>query len=85
MVGTLMHKFSAGSIGECTSNGWTDSDCFLKWLKHFLSIVKPCHEEKHILILDGHHNHKTLAAVEYARTYIPNVLPQFSNVGISAE
>ena len=69
MVDTLMNNAPAGSIGECTSNGWTDTDCFLKWLKHFLSIVKACPEEKHILILDGHHRYKTLDAVEYARVH----------------
>ena len=31
--------------------------------------MKPCPEEKHIIILDGHHSHKTLAAVEYARAH----------------
>ena len=31
--------------------------------------MKPCPEEKHILILDGHHSQKTLAAVEYARAH----------------
>ena len=26
MVSTLINNYPAGSIGECTSNGWTDSD-----------------------------------------------------------
>ena len=34
MVDNLMNNSPTGSIGECTSNGWTDSDCFLKWLKY---------------------------------------------------
>ena len=41
----------------------------LKWLKHFLSIVKSCPEEKHILIFDGHHIHKTLSELVYARAH----------------
>ena len=39
----------------------------MKWLKHFISIAKPSKEEKHLIILDGHHSHKTLQAVEFAR------------------
>ncbi|KAJ8049297.1 hypothetical protein HOLleu_01980 [Holothuria leucospilota] len=35
--------------------------------RHFCEIAKPSVEEKHVLILDGHHSHKILADVEFAR------------------
>ena len=67
MVDSLMNSAPAGAIGVCTDSGWIDGDTFLKWLKHFASVAKPTQDDKHIIILDGHHSHKTLAAVDYAR------------------
>ena len=46
MVDLLMHNAPVGAIGHCTNNGWTDVESFLKWLKHFISIAKPCKEKK---------------------------------------
>ena len=66
MVESLMKNAPTGAIGHCTESGWTDEESFMKWMKHFVSIAKPSLEEKHVIILDGHHSHKTLAAVEYA-------------------
>lgn len=63
----LMNGGPPGCIGACTSNGWTDGNCFMTWLRHFVLHAKPTQEDKHILILDGHHSHKTLDAVNYAR------------------
>nr|XP_027231559.1 uncharacterized protein LOC113823140 [Penaeus vannamei] len=63
----LMTGSPPGFIARCTTNGWSDVDCFLIWLHHFVSIVKPTQDEKHIIILDGHHSHKTLAAIDFAR------------------
>ncbi|XP_041367107.1 uncharacterized protein LOC121381816 [Gigantopelta aegis] len=68
MVDALMNSAPTGSTGHCTDNGWTDDERFLKCLKHFTSVAKPKKEEKHVIILDGHHSHKTLAAVEYGRS-----------------
>lgn len=36
-------------------------------MKHFVKYAKPSKNERHVIILDGHHSDKTLAAVEYAR------------------
>lgn len=66
-IESLLNGAPASAIGTCSPNGWTDSDCFMKWLQHFVKIVKPSKEDKHVIILDGHHSHKTLAAVLYAR------------------
>ena len=67
MVESLMHNAPTGALGHCTESGWTDEQSFLKWLKHFTTTAKPSKEEKHVIILDGHHSHKTLEAVEYAQ------------------
>ena len=67
VVESLMHNAPAGALGHSIESGWTDEQSFLKWLKHFIAIAKPSKEEKHIIILDGHHSHKMLAAVEYAQ------------------
>jgi len=63
----LMKDSPPGAVGACTPNGWVDSGIFVKWLTHFISVVKPSPARKVILILDGHSSHKTLAAIELAR------------------
>ena len=67
MTESLMHNAPAGAVGLCTPKGWIDEECFMKWLKHFASIVRPSMEKKHMIILDGHHSHKTLQAIEFSR------------------
>ena len=62
---SLMHGTPPGSTGIATPSGWMDSDTFLHWLEH----AKPSKELPHILIVDGHHSHKTLQAIEYARDH----------------
>ena len=63
----LLQGSPPGTVGACSPNGWVDSELFLTWLNHFISVVKPTQSRKVILILDGHSSHKTLAAVELAR------------------
>ena len=65
----LMRGAPPESIGSCTENGWTDDEQFIKWLTHFVTHAKPTKEEPHLIILDGHHSHKTLAAVEFCREH----------------
>lgn len=67
MTPLLMTGCPPGSTSTCTANGWSDADCFLLWLQHFVTHAKPTRDEKHIIILDGHHSHKTLAAIDFAR------------------
>ena len=64
----LMKGSPPGSIGACSANGWIDGELFLKWLNHFISCVKPTPEKKVLLIMDGHSSHKSLAAIELARS-----------------
>ena len=42
MVDSLMHNAPVGAIGHCTNSGGTDVESFMKSLKHFSSIAKPC-------------------------------------------
>jgi len=56
-----------GTIGAATVSGWTDSDVFIQWLKHFVAHVKPTADKPVVLLLDGHASHKTLDAVEFCR------------------
>lgn len=39
----------------------------MKWLSHFIAVVKPTQDKKILLIMDGHSSHKSLEAVEMAR------------------
>ena len=67
MVDSLMNGAPPGAIGTCTKSGWTDQDVFLLWFCHFLSVVKASADNKQILILDGHHSHKSLKVITMAR------------------
>lgn len=64
----LLKDSPPGTVGACSENGWIDNDLFLKWLHHFIDAVKPSQANKVVLIVDGHGSHKTLAAVELARS-----------------
>jgi len=69
MIASLLNGAPAGSVGLCSPTGQTDGNLFLTWLKHFVAFIKCSNEEPHILLLDGHHSHKTLDAVMYAREH----------------
>ena len=63
----LMDDSPNGSIAFAQENGWTSSEIFLKWLKHFVNHIKPSKEEKVVLLVDGHSSHKSLEAQIYAK------------------
>ena len=67
MVDSLMNGAPPGAIGTCTKSGWTDQDVFVLWFCHFLSVVKASVDNKQVIILDGHHSHKSLKAITMAR------------------
>jgi hypothetical protein len=67
MIQSLMNGAPCGALGLCSASGWTDGEIFMKWLEHFSNFVKSSKESPHILLLDGHHSHKTLEAVLFAR------------------
>ncbi|XP_045462177.1 uncharacterized protein LOC123672207 [Harmonia axyridis] len=57
-----------GSLVDVSESGWINSELFVKWLRHFIGIVKPNRERKVLLLLDGHSTHsKNLEALIIAR------------------
>ena len=68
-VEVLMKGTPPGSIGSASGSGWIDADLFLQWLRHFQDWTQSSPQNPQVLILDGHHSHKTLAAVEFARQH----------------
>lgn len=64
----LMKGSPPESIGTCSSNGWINSELFVKWLNHFIAAVKPTEDKKVLLIMDGHGSHKSLEAIDIARS-----------------
>lgn len=56
-----------GTIGAATVSGWTDSDVFIQWIKHFVAHAKPTPVKPVLLLLDGDASHKTLDAIEFCR------------------
>ena len=67
MTPLLMTGSPPEFISRCTANGWSDANCFLDWLHHFITNAKPTQDEQHIIILDSPHSHKTLAAIDFAK------------------
>jgi hypothetical protein len=67
MSDLLMKDAPVGSIGVASPSGWTDSELFVQWLQHFVKSTGSRETNQQILILDGHHSHKTLDAVMFAR------------------
>ena len=66
MVATLMNGAPPDYVGYCSPNGWIDADFFVKWLEHFDVSTNAYTENQQIM--DGHHSHKTLAAITFARS-----------------
>ena len=67
MMETLMNGAPPQAVGYASTSGYVDSELFLKWLQHFAQLARPSSENPHIIILDGHHSHKTLAAIDFCR------------------
>ena len=64
----LVDHAPAGTIAQCSANGWIDTGLFLEYLKHFVSHVKCTKDSPVLLILDGHKTHtKNLPTIDYAR------------------
>ena len=69
MVDQLMQGAPPQSVGHASASGWTDAGLFLKWMEHFVLYTNASTQNRHLIVLDGHHNHKTLDAVNYARSH----------------
>jgi len=69
MADALMRVAPPGSIGAVSDSAWTDCSLFVKWLHHFISFAKCSQDSPSILIIDGHGSHKSLEAIDLARTH----------------
>ena len=69
MVDQLMKGAPPQSVGYASASGWTDAGLFLKWMEHFVLYTNASTQNRHLIVSDGHHSHKTLDAVNYARTH----------------
>jgi hypothetical protein len=57
----------AGSEGDANPTGWMKAEQFLKFVKHFVSHVKPSKERPVVLPLDNHNSHFSIAALDYGK------------------
>ena len=57
------------TVGVALKSGWVDQDLFIKWFAHFVRYAKPSVEQPHLLLLDGHISHKSLALIDMAREH----------------
>ncbi|XP_065645523.1 uncharacterized protein LOC136075994 [Hydra vulgaris] len=57
----------SGSIIRVSSSGWTDSSLFIEWLTHFVAVTHASKTNEQLIVLDGHHSHKTLEAINFCR------------------
>ena len=69
MSDLLMTGAPPQSLGCCSPSGWTDSSLFVKWLEHFVTFTNCSPASPQIIIMDGHHSHKTLSAILFAREH----------------
>ena len=67
MQESLMNGAPPQSKGYTSDKGWTDSDLFVKWLEHFAEQTNASKETPSLILLDGHHSHKTLSAINFCR------------------
>jgi len=51
MSDALMKGAPVGSIGVASSNGWTDSELFVKWLQHFVKCTNASQSNQQILMV----------------------------------
>ena len=67
MVDSLMANAPIDSKGFASSNGWSNSELFVKWLNHFVECTNASKANPQIIVLDGHHSHKSLEAIRFAQ------------------
>lgn len=67
MKDNMLKNAPAGSIGAANKSGWSKSDIFLRFLLHFIEIVKLENGKEVLLVLDNRESHLSLAALNIAR------------------
>lgn len=63
----LMKNAPPGSQGFATENGWSNTEIFTSWMKHFINCVRPSKEKHVCLILDNHQSHISLEVYDLAK------------------
>lgn len=63
-----------GTIGSANPSGWSNPEMFMKYLKHFVSHVKPSSQAPIILIMDNHESHITIEAIDYCKDHNITIL-----------
>lgn len=68
MTDQLLRSAPSGTIGMTSPNGWITDELFVKWLQHFADYTRPTKEKKVLLIMDNHHSHCSINAIEKAKS-----------------
>lgn len=63
----MLKNATPGSIGAANKSGWSNSEIFVKFLTHFIDIVKPEMGKEVLLVLDNHETHLSLNALNLAK------------------
>lgn len=69
MAASLSTDGPVRAIYHCSKNGWTITELFLVWLKHFMKNCKCTKEKPVLLVLDNHASHICLEAYEFCRDH----------------
>jgi hypothetical protein len=56
-----------GTVGAANPTGWTSSEIFLQWMKHFIENTRATKEKPVLLLLDNHESHVSIAAIDLAK------------------
>ncbi|CAG7720556.1 unnamed protein product [Allacma fusca] len=59
----------AESIHAISDRGWSNSECFVKWLKHFRKFASDSQGTNVLLLVDNHGSHICYEAVKYCRSH----------------
>nr|CAH7765230.1 unnamed protein product [Callosobruchus chinensis] len=57
-----------GALYACSKNGWTNSELFFEWLKHFEKNANPTEINPVLLFLDNNSSHISLEAYRLCRS-----------------
>ncbi|CAG7729982.1 unnamed protein product [Allacma fusca] len=67
--GVSMDHAPTNAIFSKTAKGWSTSEAFLKWLRHFRKFASATPDIPLLLILDNHSSHVSFQAVSYCRRH----------------
>lgn len=62
----MTHGAPTGTLGLATSNGWMNSDLFVKVFKHFVSNIGCSKNKPIIMLMDNHESNLSIDIVDHA-------------------